>query len=327
MRRGTVVHTADFGSARPDYHQLIIFLKVVESRSFSGAARALKRTQPAISQAIMRLEEICGGDLFYRRRGAPLTLTPMGEAIVGSARSIVDTIDRQMADAASTAIGRRGRLTLGFSGMLSAKPLHAGVATFLHDCLDVELQLIEGEADELYRNLLDNQVDLVIAPRLPNVLSENLLSETLWQEGMSIAFPVAHDLAQKTAIKWKDLLGIPVLVVGCQSVFTELWDYLARTTASKIDVRYHRVSRAAMLDAVAMGLGTTIVSQSEVTSRDDVSFRPIEDAGATISLVPRGWRMIANLSGTASLTAFAAIRREQRVSRVERSMASDRDRG
>lgn len=40
MGRGRGVQSTDFGGARPDYHQLVIFLKVVDSRSFSGAARA-----------------------------------------------------------------------------------------------------------------------------------------------------------------------------------------------------------------------------------------------------------------------------------------------
>ena len=103
------------GNVRPEYSQLAIFLKVAEARSFSGAARLLGKTQPAVSQAIARLEEIYGGDLFERCRGAPVALTPIGEAILPSARTILDTVDRQMVHAAAAAQGRVGRITLGFS--------------------------------------------------------------------------------------------------------------------------------------------------------------------------------------------------------------------
>ena len=116
---------------RPELHQLEIFLRVVEARTFAGAARMMGRTQPAISQAIARLEEIYGGDLFKRRRGALLELTPIGQAILPSAGLVLDTIDQQMIKAAATAQSRAGNLTLGFSPGLVLGPLRAGIADFI----------------------------------------------------------------------------------------------------------------------------------------------------------------------------------------------------
>ena len=81
---------------------MITFLRVVECRSFAATAQIMGRTQPAISQAIARLEEIYGGDLFERRRGAQLELTPIGQSILPSARMILDTIDQQMLKAVAS---------------------------------------------------------------------------------------------------------------------------------------------------------------------------------------------------------------------------------
>ena len=65
-----------------DIHQLETFLAVVEQGSFSGAAKALGRTQPAVSQVIGRLEDELGQRLFERpaRRGG---MTDAGKALVG----------------------------------------------------------------------------------------------------------------------------------------------------------------------------------------------------------------------------------------------------
>jgi DNA-binding transcriptional LysR family regulator len=49
-----------------DLHQLETFLAVVREGSFSGAAKGLGRTQPAISQVISRLEDEVGQRLFER---------------------------------------------------------------------------------------------------------------------------------------------------------------------------------------------------------------------------------------------------------------------
>jgi DNA-binding MarR family transcriptional regulator len=138
------------GGLRPELHQLEIFLKVVEARTFAGAARMMGRTQPAISQAIARLEEIYGGDLFERRRGALLELTPIGEAILPSARTILDTIDQQMLRAAAAAQSRAGNLTLGFMPGLIAGPLRAGIADFTAASPQVRLRLVEALPGETY---------------------------------------------------------------------------------------------------------------------------------------------------------------------------------
>ena len=50
--------------------------------------------QPAVSQAIARLEEIYSGEL-VRNRLAPLVLTPIGESILPSAHTLIDTVGRQ----------------------------------------------------------------------------------------------------------------------------------------------------------------------------------------------------------------------------------------
>ena len=174
---------------RPDYHQLLVFLKTVQAGSFSAAARLLGKTQPAVSQAIARLEEIYGGDLFERRRGAPLTLTPIGEAILPSARIILDTVDRQMVNAVAAAQGRIGRVTVGFSCGLAAGPLRAGLAEFVAASPEVELRMTEAPPSALYRQLTQHAVDLVISPGLPIVPSKILKQERLWQERLIVATP------------------------------------------------------------------------------------------------------------------------------------------
>ena len=60
--------------------QIETFLAVVEERSFSRAAERLRRTQPAVSQVIRKLEEDLGEILFDRalRDG---TLTAAGEVL------------------------------------------------------------------------------------------------------------------------------------------------------------------------------------------------------------------------------------------------------
>ena len=60
--------------------ELRVFLTVAAERSFSRAASKLHRTQPAVSQAIRRLEEAVGERLFDRS-SKDGTLTEAGRVL------------------------------------------------------------------------------------------------------------------------------------------------------------------------------------------------------------------------------------------------------
>ena len=67
------------------------FLLVVESGSFTEAARRLGISQPAVSAQVAALEASVGAPLL--ERGRQLRLTPVGESFLGYARRIQDAYD------------------------------------------------------------------------------------------------------------------------------------------------------------------------------------------------------------------------------------------
>ncbi len=72
---------------------LRIFCKVVENGSFSQAARALKITQPTVSQQIARIEQSVNGKLF-ERVGKSIHLTPIGQEFHSFAKELVEKSDQ-----------------------------------------------------------------------------------------------------------------------------------------------------------------------------------------------------------------------------------------
>ncbi len=82
--------------------QLEFFLQVIAEGSFSKAAYAVGRTQPAVSIAIRRLEEEVGAPLFDRSQKTPV-LTPAGVAIQDYAQRILALRARRAAPSPSCA--------------------------------------------------------------------------------------------------------------------------------------------------------------------------------------------------------------------------------
>jgi DNA-binding transcriptional LysR family regulator len=92
--------------------ELRVFLKVAAERSFSRAAMKLHRTQPAVSQAVRRLEESVGERLFDRAT-KDATLTDAGRLLRDYAERLL-----RLSEEAETAVKdlrdlRRGRVLIG----------------------------------------------------------------------------------------------------------------------------------------------------------------------------------------------------------------------
>ena len=61
-------------------NQVRYFLALCEEKNFTRAAKRCGVSQPSVSNAIMRLEEEIGGDLFHRTKNG-VKLSPLGVAI------------------------------------------------------------------------------------------------------------------------------------------------------------------------------------------------------------------------------------------------------
>src|ERR1044072_9565712 len=92
--------------------QLELFLQVIAEGSFSKAADAVSRTQPAVSIAIRRLEEEVGAPLFDRSQKTP-TLTEAGVAIQDYAQRILTLRDQARGAVAELRELKRGLGPLG----------------------------------------------------------------------------------------------------------------------------------------------------------------------------------------------------------------------
>jgi DNA-binding transcriptional LysR family regulator len=95
-----------------DINQLEVLIAVAGERGFSRAAEKLYRTQPAISQAIRRLEEEVGEPLFDRS-SKDGTLTASGQVLLKYAQQILNL--RRDAKLAVKELKdlQRGKVTLG----------------------------------------------------------------------------------------------------------------------------------------------------------------------------------------------------------------------
>ncbi len=152
-----------------DWNQVRAFLATVEEGSFSGAARALKTTQPTIGRQISELEAALGVTLFERSVRGP-ALTEAGRDLLGHVQA--------MGEAATlismAAVGHEqevlGEVTVTATDLLSAGMLPAilaplrqgfpGIRVCIVSSNDIQ-NLMQREADIAIRHIRPEQPELI----------------------------------------------------------------------------------------------------------------------------------------------------------------------
>jgi DNA-binding transcriptional LysR family regulator len=149
-----------------DAPSLAALLAVIDTGSFTEAARVLRVSQPAVSLAIKRLEERLGTSLLVRTR-KQVTASRPGELLAAGARLAFEALGRAVAQIANEDIEPSGRVVLGVHESLAAYSLPVFMARFLREYPKVELKLWNGRSQEVERELTAGRVDLalIVNPR------------------------------------------------------------------------------------------------------------------------------------------------------------------
>jgi DNA-binding transcriptional LysR family regulator len=152
-----------------DWNQVRAFLATAEEGSFSGAARALRTTQPTVGRQVGALEATLGLTLVERSvRG--LTLTEAGRDLLEHVRAMGDaaTLISMVADSKSQEIS--GEVTITATDLLSAAFLPGILAPLRETAPGIRLRiiassdmlnLIQREADIAIRHVRPDQPDLI----------------------------------------------------------------------------------------------------------------------------------------------------------------------
>jgi DNA-binding transcriptional LysR family regulator len=138
------------------------FVAVAETGSFTAAAEVVARSQSAVSQKVLRLEEIIGRRVF-ERTSRSLSLTRDGEQLLVAARRMLefnDTLMRQMREPP-----RVGTLRLGISEDFVPGELPKLLARFARLHPGVQVDLMTGLSCELLDAYDASRLDAVIAKR------------------------------------------------------------------------------------------------------------------------------------------------------------------
>lgn len=270
--------------------QLRCFLHVAEERSFTRAAEILYLTQPALSRQIRQLEERLGFSLFSRTTRR-VELTDAGAVFLADARSALETLERGIQHGRRVNRQRSQCLRIGFliGAAMELTPLI--LSEFRRRRADVVLEMHE-DIDDSTAGLASGTTDVALL-RLP-VTGEGIASEPLYVEPRTIAVPADHPLAQRAAVRFSDVAGLPLIgttipdpaVVG----FWALDDCRDESSPPANIVFEMEENVLAMLEHVSAGTAcmVSVATESRLLGHPSVCHIPIVDVSG--SPVAVAWR-------------------------------------
>ncbi|HEX6699254.1 MAG TPA: LysR family transcriptional regulator [Gaiellaceae bacterium] len=148
-----------------ELRHLVALKAVAEEGSFRAAAARLGYVQSAVSQQIASLEAIVGCRLVDRRRGGRRpTLTEQGRLLLVHADAIVARMRVAGVELAASAHGKSRVLRVGSFQHVSARIVPHAVGRLRRRAPDVEVTLVEHEADvDVLEPLRRGELDLAFA--------------------------------------------------------------------------------------------------------------------------------------------------------------------
>ncbi len=232
------------------------FVRVVETGSFSAAARLMHVGQPAVSKVVAALEERLGVRLLVRSTRS-LQPTDAGQAYYE--RALRALAEAEEAETAARGVGKglEGRLRICAPVTFARLHVAPKLGAFLtaYPKLSVELVMDDRNID-----LLSENID--VALRLGALSDSALTARKLGASARHVAASPGYLAAHDAPLRPTDLLQHEAIVYA-QAVGGEEWRFRKGTAESSVQVRSRLAFSAAegVREAVLAGLGIAIVSR------------------------------------------------------------------
>lgn len=288
-----------------------IYIRVVDTGSFSAAARHFDVGQPAVSKAIAQLEEWLGVKLLLRSTRT-LTPTEAGQNFYLRARRAMEETDEAVQAARGTAAGLTGRLRVSAAVCFARLHIVPKVDAFLESHPDLELELV---LDDRNIDLVNEGIDLAL--RMGDLADSNMTARRIGVARRRIVGTPEYFAKYGRPEAPVDLLAHRAIVYTRDLGGGENWVFRKGTaeTSVKLSGRMRISATEGLRAAVFAGTGFAVASEW--------AFSPELKAGQVVSVLDDWDLPSIPLSAVYPTGRLASAKARQFTAFVEECLAPD----
>lgn len=295
-----------------DINQLEVLVTVAQEQSFSRAAKALHRTQPAVSQAIRRLEVELGESLFDRS-SKDGTLTAAGRVLHEFAQQML-----HLRAGAHTAIKElkdlhRGKLTLSaneYTVMYLLPVLPVFRARHPH----IKVEVKRGLASRIPSEILGREFEIGVVSYKPS--DSSIASVPVMTDELALIVAPDHPLASKDVVSVKELGAESFIAHNVSSPYREKVVRTFEKYKTPLNISMEMPTLEAIKRFVEQGMGVALVPR--LTAQSEIARGQVVALTVREMRLERGIHLIYRKGATLShaARAFLAVAREKRSAKA-----------
>ena len=185
---------------------LHILLAVVQCKSMARAAEQLAISKPVISKVIANLEHVLGVRLLERDcHGAEPT--SYGAALLRRGITVFDELRAGVKEIEFLVDPTAGDVRIGCNPILATSFLPAVIDRLSRRFPRIVFHVVARQADTLHRELIDRNVDFLIARRLGALTDERLKFDVLFDDKEVVAAGVQNPWVRRRRIELAELMN------------------------------------------------------------------------------------------------------------------------
>jgi len=258
-----------------EFRHLHYFVAAAEHGSFRKAGIALGLSQSAVSRCIADLEDQIGASLFHRHTWG-VSLTYAGQRFLLQSRKAIRIIGEGTHAAASAARSEEGHVRIGIYSSIASGFLLDLLRHYSERYARVHIEMVDGNPVEHVAAIRQLGLDVAFLAGTRDWLGCERMH--LWSEGVYVALPTTHALANQKTLEWSDLAD-ETFIVSEAAPGEEIYDYLVQGLADlgrHPIIQVHGIGRDNLVSLVALGRGLTVFSEAmTAASFPGVVYRPL----------------------------------------------------
>jgi LysR family nitrogen assimilation transcriptional regulator len=253
-----------------DLKQLEYFVRVAELGSFTRAAIALNVAQPALSRQVRLLEVELRQNLLTRNGRGALP-TEAGKLLLAHGRGILHQVERAREELGRVRGSLAGRVAVGLPTSLARVLTVPLIRAHQTELPDATLAISEGLSVPMQESLIAGRLDIVVLYNAQP--SADIDITPLLEEDLLLVQRRPPGLAEDPApgpIRLRELAGLPLVIPTRPNAIRMQVESELANLGCRLNIALEIDGVSAILDLVADGAGSAVLSRNAVAS----SIRP-----------------------------------------------------